>query len=108
MQKRSTTKKAGQITSLIGRVTGSNVAIVITTIITAQQSACNCYLMVYNKDDICEHQMKFQLNANETIFIDSKLILTEGDSLKVQSLNLRGEASDCATFTVMYDQSENI
>ena len=107
MQYSKTVKNAGAITPLIEKVNEDEVAIVITTIISAETS-CNCILMIFDNLDNIKHKMIFSLTNNETIFLDSKLILTNGDSLKVQSIDDSGNGVTGATFTAMYDLSDNI
>lgn len=99
MQMNSTVTQATTNKKLINSVEKQNVAIVVNVIISAV-NATNCSVMLYN-DTTCKHEMKFTLKANETIFLQSKLFLTYGNSLQVKS-----DQAD-TTFTAMYDISIN-
>lgn len=101
MQKNSTVTQATTVSKLVDTVSKEQVAIVVTVIITAI-TAAKCSILLYDDvNAVCKHDMKFQLQQNETIFIQSKLFLTQGNSLRVKS-----DAAD-TTFTAMYDVSVN-
>ena len=100
MQKTNSVSGSTQVLNLIDTIEKPYVAIVVNTIITAV-TASECHIYLYNPQGSCCHDMIFSLQANETIFIDSKLFLPQGYSLKVKSNN-----SD-TTFTAMYDISIN-
>ena len=95
----NTVNQATNTTVLIDKIQEQHVVIVVNIIISAV-TANNCSIMIYN-GQICKHQMKFSLQENETIFLQSKLFLTQGNSLRVKS-----DQSD-TTFTAMYDISIN-
>lgn len=99
MQKTNSISGSTQLVNIIDPIEQNKVAIVVTTILSAVSQA-NCSIYIYNSDGVC-HEMKFELNTNETLFLDSKLFLPQGYSLKVQS-----DQSD-TMFTVMYDLSIN-
>ena len=84
---------------LINTIASGKVITVITSIIsTISQATCK---LIICRDSIPIHQITFELPQQETVFIDSKLFLTEGYSLKISS------TEDDTTFTVMYDESDN-
>lgn len=99
MQMNNTVTQATVVTNLIDNIQRQKVAIVVNIIISAV-TATSCSLMIYNENK-CKHQMKFTLKQNQTIFVQSKLFLTQGNSLRVKSQN------EDTTFTAMYDVSIN-
>lgn len=100
MQKTNTINTSSSNRMIIPIMQSDKVAVVITTIIsTITESKCS--LILYHGSNAI-HTMSFQCPQNQTIFIDSKLFIPQGYSLGVYS-----ETND-TTFTVMYDQSQNI
>lgn len=85
---------------LMPTVEKNKLVTVVTTIITTV-TAAKCKLLLYNSNGGLQHTMSFQPPATETVFIDSKIFLPQGYSLRCQS-----EVND-TTFTIMYDQSQN-
>lgn len=99
MQMNNTVNSAINVTKLIDNVAKQQVAIVVNVIISAI-AAAQCSIMLYN-NGVCKHEMKFSLKENQTIFMQSKLFLIQGDSLMVKSSETN------TTFTAMYDISIN-
>ena len=95
----NTVTQATNTTILVPQVTKQSVAIVVNIIISAIQ-ASQCSVMLYNNVN-CKHEMKFNVKQNQTVFVQSKLFLVQGDSLRVKSNQQN------TTFTVMYDLSTN-
>lgn len=94
------TPSANTITELIPSVATGNVITVITTVVTTVTNA-KVELMIYSGNTLV-HTIVFNPPENETIFIDSKIFLTDGYLLKVRS-----DQSD-STISVMVDDSKNI
>ena len=84
---------------LVPQVAKQNVAVVVNVIMSAIEAA-QCSLMLYENAN-CKHQMKFMVKQNQTVFVQTKLFLTQGHSLRVKSNQQN------TTFTAMYDLSVN-
>ena len=95
----NTVTQAINATVLVPQVTKQNVAIVVNVIMSAIEAA-QCSLMLYDNAN-CKHEMKFAVKQNQTIFVQTKLFLTQGYSLRVKSNQQN------TVFTAMYDLSIN-
>lgn len=95
----NTVTQANNTTVLVPQVTKQNVAIVVNVIMSAIEAA-QCSLMLYDNAN-CKHEMKFSVKQNQTIFVQTKLFLTQGYSLRVKSNQQN------TVFTAMYDLSIN-